>query len=454
MKETLSSPQAAQKTQSKQELLQHIATLEATVARLETKIEKQQAGDTQVRQGAILQFFRRFAIWLLVILCALSLTLSTGALWVKRNIVNTDVWVEKTSQLLEDPAIRTQISSSISQQIFTQVDVEGYISSVLPEQINGLSTPLTNSLQSAVTSNIDKGLQTEAFQDFWANANRSAHEGIMLSVENGGAVTPEIKANNLMYIDQSNLVLNLKPVFANVKERLVSNGLTFLNNLSGERIQGQVTLATLSNMPMVLASINFINQAAFILPILAVLFGIGAVALSVGKRRTLMAIGWLTAFMMVAIVQLVTFAQYPLMGALETTNTAAAGTAFGILTDDLVLICRTILIIALLLIVAAFLSGPSRPAAYLKSLLGKLMHTTGNQNSFIHWIGVNANYVLGGIGGLTVLLIVFPLSRAPAYFVSIVSIAVLLSLLVATIKQGSTQKSSDPSRLNAKPPRT
>ncbi len=417
------------------DLLRQIAELEQTVARLENEaLDKKRGGFTQ--------FLRSFTISLLVLLCALSSAMSVSSIWVKRNIVNTDVWVEKTSQLIEDPAIRSSISTRITDQVFTQADVQGRLAEILPEQINGLSGPLTNNLKSAVNGKVNEALASKAFTDFWAKANQSAHQGIMDSLKNGGVATRAMKDANVMYVDNQHLVLNLRPVYAGLQDRLVERGLTFVGKVNIDKIGGEITIVTIKHMPELLMAINVINKTAFALPVLAIGFGAGAIALARNRRRTLMAIGWSIAALMVLLVQSINLIRYPLirasLDALVATKTNAASAAYDIITTDLILISRTFLIMALLLVIAGFLSGSSRPAVFIKTKLGKLMRTNENQNTFVRWVRTNAGMLFATIGTIAALLLIFPLVRGtPVYPIAIVSIAVLLSFLVAIVKQGS-----------------
>lgn len=442
----MASSASSEKSTKKSEaaLLRQIAELEQTIARLESEAKER-------KRSSFTQFMRRFAISLLVLLCALSSSMSVSSIWVKRNIINTDVWVEKTSQLIEDPAIRKSVSTALADQIFTQADVQGRIANILPEQIDGLAAPLANNIETTVSSKINEAMASEQFTDFWAKANRSAHAGIMQSIENGGVASQEVKEKNLMYLNEEQLVLNLKPVFAGIQDRLVDRGLTFVGKINIERIAGQLTLAEIKHMPAVLMAIDIINKTAFIMPVLAVLFGAGAIALSRNRRRAMMTIGWSIAALMVLLVQTINLVRYPLVSAsldaLASAKTEAAAAVFSIITSDLIVIARTFLVLAALIILAAFLTGPSKAAVYIKTSLGKLMRTNQRQSGFVRWVHDNAGILFASIGTITALLLIFPLVRGtPVYPITVVGIAVLMSFLIAVIKKGGTQTPQNPTR--------
>lgn len=425
------SKQKKVSTTTPTELKNRIEVLESTVSRLERELEK----SARPKQGTATSFFRQLAIVFLVLLCSVSSLLSVSSIWVKRNVIHTDVWVNKTSELVQDPAIRNTISTTIADQIFTQADVENQIQQILPDRISSLSSTLSDNLKTVVTNKIDEAIASDAFTETWAKANRSAHAGIIDSIRNGGNASDSLKQTAIMYVDDQHLVLNLRPVFAEVQSRLVSNGLGFIGTINVDKIGGQINLVTIQHMPLVLLAINIIDKAAFYLPILVILSGAGAIALSRNRRRTLMAIGWSVAILMVLLVQLVNIIRYPLIDAVANAETNAALAAYTIISDDLIMVGQMFLVIALLLVLAGFLSGQSKPARYLKDRLGKLLRVNSNQPAF-RWIRDNTGYTLAGISIVAALLLVFPLVRGTTvYSITVVSTAVLLSLVVATIQQ-------------------
>lgn len=186
-----------------------------------------------------------------------------------------------------------------------------------------------------------------------------------------------------------------------------------------------------------MTAVNVINQAAFLLPIATMVFGLGAVLLARNKRRTMMAIAWVVVVLMLLLAEVVNLAQYSVMGALSGVDAAATSAGYSIVTGGLLSISQTILVMAILLVLAGFITGPSRPAAYAQAKLGKLTTSHGSAR-FYGAVGANAGYVVGGISVLAILLVIFPLSRAPAYMITVVTVAIVLAFVTIAIRQGTT----------------
>jgi hypothetical protein len=65
------------------------------------------------------------------------------AVWVNRQVLNTDNWTNTSSQLLADPTIEAAVGGLLVNQLFSSVDVAAEIRSVLPSQVSGLAAPAT-----------------------------------------------------------------------------------------------------------------------------------------------------------------------------------------------------------------------------------------------------------------------------------------------------------------------
>ena len=209
----------------------------------------------------------------------MSLNLGIAAIWVKRNITNTDVWVDKTAQLMATESVRSDLSSKITEEIFIKADVENLVQGALPEKISVLSVPLSNNLKSFTNNKISEVLASDRFQTFWQEANRKAHVGIMESLENGGNTpNPEDK---VIYISNEQLLLNLKPVVKEVQAQLANTKLGFVSTINTDNINKTVTLSEIESLPRALALFDFINKSAKIIPLVGILTGALAIGLVV-----------------------------------------------------------------------------------------------------------------------------------------------------------------------------
>ena len=75
-------------------------------------------------------FSRRVAVAVLITLATIVMLVGSLNVWTKRQLLDTDEWVETSSQLLENDHIRHAISIRITEAAFERADPASY----LPEQ--------------------------------------------------------------------------------------------------------------------------------------------------------------------------------------------------------------------------------------------------------------------------------------------------------------------------------
>src|SRR3954447_15428032 len=85
--------------------------------------------------------------WLAVVAVASVLAfLAIFAIWLNRQVLNTDNWTTASTRLLDNPATRAQPAASLTDQLYDNVDVEGQIRDVLPPQAQALAGPAASFL--------------------------------------------------------------------------------------------------------------------------------------------------------------------------------------------------------------------------------------------------------------------------------------------------------------------
>ena len=211
--------------------------LRAEVARLRAQQAKQAtAGDHAAAAGgrAGRQRWRTIVAALLLVLACVLAPLSVVAIWARNQVTNTDRYVATVTPLASDPAIQQAITDQITTQVFTAIDIQALTTQVvdalsarvegrgLPPQaaaaLEGLAGPIADGVQGFVRTQVERIVQSDAFEDAWVQANRVAHDALVkaLTGEGGGAIT----------VANDTVTLNLAPFIQTVKQRLVAQGFT------------------------------------------------------------------------------------------------------------------------------------------------------------------------------------------------------------------------------------
>lgn len=401
------------------------------IAKLENNIQEQQP-----RSSRILGFFRQLAVVVCVVLCALTINLSVLSIWLKRTVVNTNTWTAKTSEIMQSPAVQAQISNRLTTEIFAATNPEQFVTEALPPRLTPLAKPLTSSLESFTEQKITEALASDEFQTYWTNLNQSAHAGIVASLENGGKA-PADTSNFIVYINNDQLLLNLQPVFAKIQTRLSDRGLSFVNSINPERLNKTVPITTIKSLPAVLQAFDFVNKSARVLPVLALVTGAVAFIISRNRRRTLIGLSITTAVLMVANVQSLYLARYPLLQKLSTTlansSTQAAGDVYSILTSDLILYCRIVLLATLVICFLAWLTGNYKSAVLVRKTAQKLT-TPKHYGPYIAWLTQHATVLIVTTSAIGLMLLALQPISNPWFLVGTSVIAILADLWLWSLK--------------------
>src|SRR3954447_6382743 len=83
----------------------------------------------------------RFVVPTLLTLGTILAVISIFAVSANRQVLNADNWAETSSQLLASPAIRTQVSDFLVDQVYSNVDVKGQVAGALPKRLAPLARP-------------------------------------------------------------------------------------------------------------------------------------------------------------------------------------------------------------------------------------------------------------------------------------------------------------------------
>jgi hypothetical protein len=126
---------------------------------------------------------RRKLVMAIIVVATLIGLLAVFAVWAKRQALETDSWVETSSELLEDEDIQQAVAGFLVDTLFTNVDVEAELQNRLPPQLQSLAGPAAGALRELADRAALEALQRPRVQQLWEDANRTAHETFVEVVE-------------------------------------------------------------------------------------------------------------------------------------------------------------------------------------------------------------------------------------------------------------------------------
>jgi hypothetical protein len=305
--------------------------------------------------------WRRITIWVLIVLAGLIGLVSALTVWAKRQALETDKWVATSSRLLEDDEIRGALSLYLVDQLYANVDVAGELRGALPPEVKPLAAPIAGGLRELSVRAADNLLSRPGVQTLWEEANRRAHEAFIRIVDDEG---------EFLQTGEGDVVLDLQPLVDQLAARI---------GLSEEQVEerlgpdtGRIVIMESDQLGTVQTAVEVIRKLSVWLAIaILVLFAL-AVYLAEGRRReTLRAVG--ITFVIVGGLLLVirNLAGDWIVDTLTSGESIrdAASSAWLIGTDLLSGIAWTAIAYGAIIILAAWLAGPTRAATSVRQRL-------------------------------------------------------------------------------------
>ena len=306
---------------------------------------------------------RSLAVWALLALAGLLLLLTSFAVWVNRVALDGDVFVDTSSELLRDDAIRSAVATRTVDEIFENVDVQREIEGQLPPDYAGLSGPAAAGLRQASYELVDRALERPALQRLWAAALRRSHATLVAVLED------DLPSGST---EEGVVTLDLELIVLEAAERVGIRD-QVADNLPPN--VGSVEILRSDELDTAQSAFQLLRALAWLLPILTLLAFVAAVWLARDRRRAVRGTG--VVLLVVAILGLVAVGVVGgyLVDALtsETEVETAAANAWDILSERLRATFRSLVPLGIFFLVAAWLAGPGRRAVASRRFLAPLV---------------------------------------------------------------------------------
>jgi hypothetical protein len=191
--------------------------------------------------------------------------LAVFSIWAKRQALETDNWVDTSSKLLEDEAIRTQLATFIVDELYANVDVQGEIAAALPPRLQPLAGPAAGGIRQIADELANDALQRPKVQQAWEEINRTAHEKFITFVEDD--------SNEAVTLDLGTIVEQVG----------TEAGIDVAAKLPPDA--GQIEVIPADDLSGAQKAVNLIQKLAVVLAVLAILLFALAIYLAKGWRR-------------------------------------------------------------------------------------------------------------------------------------------------------------------------
>jgi hypothetical protein len=252
--------------------------------------------------------------------------------------------------------VRDALSVFLVSEVYERVDVAGELANQLPDGLEGLAAPLAGLLRGPAVQGVNVILDTPATKALWREANRTAHEALVVTIRDGGDDPTVLELGSLvgaagMQIGLSEETIALLPDEA-----------------------GQVVLIQSESIGFVRQTVRVVDLLATWLLLLALLlYGLAIWLAGPEWRRTVVysGVSLVLAGLVLIIVRRVAVA-YVGSRVGDATLKPAAQAVAGIGATVLGQVSLTMLIDGLVLVLFASLVGPSNLARRIRGAIAPL----------------------------------------------------------------------------------
>jgi hypothetical protein len=387
---------------------------------------------------------RHWGINAIFVLAVIVGVFAVLAVWVNRQVLNTNNWTNTSSRLLADPKIQAAVGSLLVNELFSQVDVAKELKSVLPSEVDGLAAPAADGLRTLAIQIAPQVLATAPVQKAWRTANRTAQIEL-LEILKGGNKT--ISTNNGEVTLQLHTLLvqlaaqlGLQQQFESVQSKLQGSTGEVARSTAEEKLgvklpptSGGIVLLRSSQLKTAQDIVKAIKGLAIVLPAIALLLFLLAVYLAEGWRRVaIRTSGWcLVAIGLLAVLARRVLSSYVVNSLVKVpSDKPAVQHAFSIGTSLLYDAAIALITYGLLIVIAAWIAGRTRPAVKLRRALAPSLRE-------------HVQYVYA-VAALLLLLVVlwgpFPSTRE---VLPIIGFAILIGLGVEALRRMTAREFPD-----------
>lgn len=306
---------------------------------------------------------------LLVLACLLA-PFSVSSVWASTQLSDTDQYVETVAPLADNPEVQTALADEVTTVIFENLDIQGVTTELfdalaqtrdLPPRVEtalpALAVPLANGIESFTRTQVENFLASDEFAQVWEEVNRVAHEQVVRLLEGGSGVVTA---------DEDAITINLGPIVEEVKQRLVDQGFGLASRIP--TVDRSFVLVQSGALSDAQSFYGLLNTLGTWLPFVVLGLFIAGVAMARDRRRAMVtgALGITAAMLVLGAALTLVRVLYVETTPADILTAAGAGDVFDTLVRFLRTGLRATATLALVIALAAFLTGPSAAATRVR----------------------------------------------------------------------------------------
>lgn len=383
-----------------------------------------------------------------IVLAALLTVPAAIAFWGQRTLTDGQRYLQTVGPLVDSPEVQAAIATKVTGAIQQQVDVEAILNQVFAgvitdrPRLQALVGPISGAVNGFVETQVSEFIASDTFADFWVTANTRAQAALvrLLEGDQSGAIS----------LQDDQVVLDVSEVIDQVKQRLVSRGLTIVENVPIPQTDKQIVLMEAPQLKQARTIYAFANPIAKWLIVLVAALYLAALVLSRRRPRMTVIIGCALAANALLVALALSVGRQLFVNELAGTVFGPASTVF---YDQLLSYLQrgqqVLLWLGLILIVAGWFAGGSRTGAAARGTVARGLENVGSSladspvSGAGRWVAANAVWlrIAAGVVGAIVLLWGNDVSLS-ALFWSALLVGALLAVVQVLVGAGGSSRTS------------
>ncbi|NUS10733.1 MAG: hypothetical protein HOY69_04890 [Streptomyces sp.] len=295
---------------------------------------------------------------LLITLAAVLAPLSAVAVWIADEMADTDRYVATVAPLARHPEVQAAVTDRVTDVAMANINLGSLLSKVTPsdrprleQALGSLRGPLTSGIRDFVRQTVANFVASDAFARLWEQLNRQAHAAFTGALTGDSGTAVKVKGDTV--------VLDLEPVVAQVKQRLLDRGLGAASLIP--TVRTDYTLMKSQDVQRAQNGFRALQIAGNWLPVVTVVLAAGGVLLAAHRRRALVAAALgVAAGVAVLGIGLSVFRIVYLNHLPAGANQAAAGAAYDQVVRFLRMTVRMVIVLGIVVAIGAWLTGSGR----------------------------------------------------------------------------------------------
>ncbi|PJM96641.1 hypothetical protein [Streptomyces sp. CB01373] len=390
---------------------------------------------------------RRAGATVLLVVTLVFAPLAVVAAWVNSTVGDTDRYVQTVAPLAREPAVQNAVTDRLTKRVVDNIDVNALTASLTdvlkksgapPRVVDGsgeLTGPLRGAITDAVHRVVKRVVTSGVFEEVWVTGNRRAQTALMnvLTGNQKGALRAQGEDVNL----------DIGVVVDQVKHELEHAGFKKASVIPAP--DRTITLFRAEKLDKAQDAMRLLDIVGVWLPVVTLVLAALTVWTAPSHRLMLQVTAIGVGVMMIVLLIALAVARRVYLGSVPPAVLPpdAAAVVYDTLVRFLRDSARTLLVVAVITALAAYLYGPGRVARGVRSLsrrsttsageaLGRAGVRTGATG---RWLDTHRKWTTGVViaaGALTLVLWNHPTAAVVALVLCVVLVLLILLAVLAS----------------------